>query len=489
MAKRKQKLSKEEHRLRRGEDLQKAKLEIKAHPVLFTVYVVLRALVVAVLILQLLNQDYYDVFLCSLTLVLFLIPSFVERRLHIDVPNTLEVIILLFIFSAEILGEIQEYYLTYPFWDTMLHTINGFLMAAIGIAMVDILNRSRRFKVRLSPVFVAVVAFCFSMTIGVLWEFFEYGMDTFFQMDMQKDTWVSMVNTVSLNPEGRNSPVRIPIESVVVNGQEWPGYLDIGLNDTMKDLLVNFIGAAVFSVIGMIYIMGRGTGKFAPRFIPRLKEKELSSPDIKEKKEDRPPRERLPGLLEPIALEGPEAQEGPELMDLFTRDGKFTGRTVERGTDKGDGFTLGVHVFLYDSQGRFLLQKRSENKKFLPGQWETHMGHALAGESSFECALREMREELRVDLSQEDFVKIYRWVEKDAQMLTDLYFVRANLDENSLTLQKNEVIGVQWVAKREMLDFVRAMDYRPECYKAVVAQYIEDCIQEAPENPAGGSEE
>ncbi len=168
MAKRKQKLSKEERRLRRGEDLQKAKLEIKAHPVLFTVYVVLRALVVAVLILQLLNQDYYDVFLCSLTLVLFLIPSFVERRLHIDVPNTLEVIILLFIFSAEILGEIQEYYLTYPFWDTMLHTINGFLMAAIGIAMVDILNRSRRFKVRLSPVFVAVVAFCFSMTIGVL---------------------------------------------------------------------------------------------------------------------------------------------------------------------------------------------------------------------------------------------------------------------------------------------------------------------------------
>lgn len=115
MAKRKQKLSKEERRLRRGEDLQKAKLEIKAHPVLFTVYVVLRALVVAVLILQLLNQDYYDVFLCSLTLVLFLIPSFVERRLHIDVPNTLEVIILLFIFSAEILGEIQEYYLTYPF--------------------------------------------------------------------------------------------------------------------------------------------------------------------------------------------------------------------------------------------------------------------------------------------------------------------------------------------------------------------------------------
>ena len=159
--KKKEKLTKAQRRMRRVEDIQKNKAEIKAHPVLFTVYVVLRILVVAVLVLQLLNREYYDVFLCSLTLVLFLIPSFVERRLHIDVPNTLEVIILLFIFSAEILGEIQEYYLIFPFWDTMLHTINGFLMAAIGIAMVDILNRSRRFRVRLSPVFVAVVAFCF----------------------------------------------------------------------------------------------------------------------------------------------------------------------------------------------------------------------------------------------------------------------------------------------------------------------------------------
>ena len=317
------------------------------------------------------------------------------------------------------------------------------------------------------------------MTIGVLWEFFEYGMDTFFQMDMQKDTWVSAVNTVSLNPNGKNSPVHIPIESVAVNGQEWPGYLDIGLNDTMKDLLVNFIGAVVFSIIGMIYIMGRGTGKFAPRFIPRLKEKELPAPDIEGRGEERSRRERMPGLLEPIVLDGPETQEGPELMDLFTRDGAFTGRTVERGADKGDGFTLGVHVYLYDSHGRFLLQKRSMEKKFLPGGWETHMGHALAGETSFECAVREMREELGVELPPDDFVKIYRWVEKDAQMLTDLYFVRASLDESGLTLQKSEVLGVQWISKGEMLDFVRQMDYRPECYRSVVAQYIEDCIEEA----------
>ena len=275
--KEKQKLTKEERALRRREDAQRVKKEAREHPVLFTVYVVLRVLVLLVLILQLMNGEYYDVFLCSLTLVLFMIPSFVERRLHIDVPNTLEVIILLFIFSAEILGEIQEYYLIFPFWDTMLHTINGFLMAAIGIAMVDILNRSRRFRVRLSPVFVAVVAFCFSMTIGVLWEFFECGMDQMLLLDMQKDTVVHEISSVMLDPAGGNTPTAIRgITDVIVvaNGEEISlglgGYLDIGLLDTMKDLFVNFIGAVIFSWIGYFYVKSRGKGRFASRFIPKV---------------------------------------------------------------------------------------------------------------------------------------------------------------------------------------------------------------------------
>ena len=298
---RKETLTKEEKKLRAAERRNSMKQEIKTHPVLFCAYVILRALVVAVLIRKVFQQEYYDVFLCGLTLLLFTIPSFVERKLHIDVPNTLEVIILLFIFAAEILGEIQEYYLIFSFWDTMLHTLNGFLMAAIGIAMVDILNRSRKFKVRLSPAFVAVVAFCFSMTIGVLWEFFEYGVDTFLHMDMQKDTILSAVSSILLNPEGRNSAVTVPIESIVVNGEPWAGYIDIGLHDTMKDLLVNFIGAVIFSFIGMLYIIGRNEGKslgktlgkFASRFIPRLKSEELS------------PKEESGGLLEPVPLSDP----------------------------------------------------------------------------------------------------------------------------------------------------------------------------------------
>lgn len=282
--------TREERRQRAREVRAQAKQDVRSHPLLFTTYVVLRALVLLVLVLEALKGDYYNVFLCGLTLVLFMIPTFVEHRLHIDVPNTLEIIILLFIFSAEILGEIQEYYLMFPFWDTMLHTMNGFLMAAIGIAMVDILNRSRKFKVRLSPAFVALVAFCFSMTVGVVWEFFEYGMDLFFHTDMQKDTWINTIYSVSLNPEGRNVAQQVIVDSVVVNGEAWPGYLDIGLHDTMKDLLVNFVGAVIFSVIGALYIMGGGKGWFAKKFIPRLKVDEL------------PPPSEEPGLLEPLPL-------------------------------------------------------------------------------------------------------------------------------------------------------------------------------------------
>lgn len=242
------------------------KMEIKEHKSSFVVYMVLRALVILVMILQILNRNYEDVFYCVLTLLLLIVPSFLQVELKIELPTTLEIIILLFIFSAEILGEIGAYYTRVPNWDTMLHTLNGFLAAAIGFSLVDILNRDERAKFNLSPLYMAVVAFCFSMTIGVMWEFFECGMDLFFGMDTQKDTIVNSINTVMLDPTGGNQVIHIgDINSVIVNGKELGlgGYLDIGLLDTMKDLFVNFIGAVVFSIIGFFYVKKRGKGRIA----------------------------------------------------------------------------------------------------------------------------------------------------------------------------------------------------------------------------------
>lgn len=254
-----------------------AKEEVKHKKGVAAVYLTLRLMVILVMIAQFFNGNFENVFLCVLTLVLFLLPTIFERKLKIDLPDTLEIIIMLFIFFAEILGEISAYYTTYQGWDTMLHTLNGFLCAAIGFSLVDMLNREERFSLELSPAFMAIVAFCFSMTIGVLWEFFECSMDLFFMLDMQKDTVTHQISTVMLDPTGGNKTVMIKdiTDLIVVAGGEeislgLGGYLDIGLLDTMKDLFVNLIGAVVFSVVGYFYVKSRGKGRFAGRFIPRV---------------------------------------------------------------------------------------------------------------------------------------------------------------------------------------------------------------------------
>lgn len=257
-----------------------------------TVYFVLRFLVILVMIRQIFTANWNNVFLCILTLILFLVPVVIDRKFNIRLPNTLETIILLFIFSAEILGEINEFYLHFAHWDTILHTLNGFLCAAIGFSMIDILNRKEVFHTKLSPIFVALVAFCFSMTVGVLWEFFEFGMDRVFKYDMQKDEILKTIATVELNPSGKNIAVVIDnIEKTIIQSRDNEGnlvlteidggYLDIGISDTMKDLIVNFIGAIVFSILGLLYIKNKDEYKFAEQFIPVLKRREKTEENKK----------------------------------------------------------------------------------------------------------------------------------------------------------------------------------------------------------------
>lgn len=268
---------KEKKKIKRKQFWKALQMEISEHKSSFIVYVVLRALVILCMVLQIFNQNYENVFLCALVLVLFLVPSFLQVELKIELPTVLEIIILLFIFAAEILGEIQEYYIKFPNWDTILHTLNGFLMAAIGFSLVDILNRDERIKFELSPVFMSIVAFCFSMTVGVLWEFFEFAMDRIVGFDMQKDTIIHSFSSVMFDPTGGNKAIMLSnINDVIVNGQSLGlgGYLDIGLFDTMYDLFVNFVGAVIFCVIGFFFIKYKGQGKFAKRFIPVLKEKD-----------------------------------------------------------------------------------------------------------------------------------------------------------------------------------------------------------------------
>ena len=270
--------------------------EAKKKPAVFTVYVVLRLIVVAILVSSILRGEYENAAICLLVLFLFLLPLFVQKNFGIELPSTLEIIILVFIFASEILGELGCFFINVPNWDSILHTTTGFLCAAFGFALIDILNRNNKIKFQLSPIYVALVAFCFSMTIGVLWEFFEFGMDWFFHTDMQRDTVINAIYSASLDPTRTNKVVAVKeIHDVVINGESLGlgGYLDIGLIDTMKDLLVNFVGAVVFSVAGYFYARSKGKKRAAAlNFVPSKKNEDHdylqqareNGPDLPEKR-------------------------------------------------------------------------------------------------------------------------------------------------------------------------------------------------------------
>lgn len=271
---------KKEERRERMKARKKAALEENKRSVL-AVYLILRLIVIALMVMSIIGKNYENTFICVLVLVLFMLPDLAERKFKFKLPSTLEIIILLFIFCAEILGELGAYFIRFAHWDTILHTLNGFVSAAFGYALVDLLNREERFSMKLAPIYLAIVAFCFSMTIGVIWEFFEFSADRIFGIDMQKDTVITSFASTMLDPTGSNIAIKVKdITDVAVNGESLGlnGYLDIGLYDTMEDLFVNFIGAVVFSVIGYFSAKRKEIGKFASRFIPTIAE------DEKEKK-------------------------------------------------------------------------------------------------------------------------------------------------------------------------------------------------------------
>lgn len=247
------------------------------------VYLLLRFLVIVCMILQLLRGDLNNALLCLLSLLLLFAPIFIQNKFEITLPDGLEISIYLFVFAAEILGEINNFYGTIPHWDTMLHTINGFLATAVGFSLIDLLNKNSK-SVNLSPFYLCLVAFCFSMTIGVLWEFFEYSCDKFLLFDTQKDTIIETVSSVMINPDGKNKAIVLKeIGSTVAYDKSGNvlqviegGYLDIGINDTMKDLIVNFIGALVFCLFGYFTLANKKNCSFIDNFVPTKGKRKLA---------------------------------------------------------------------------------------------------------------------------------------------------------------------------------------------------------------------
>ena len=159
---------------------------------------------------------------CLLGLVVMMVPKIIERKRSIDIPDVMEILYVVFLYCAIFLGEVRDFYYLVPHWDTVLHAFSAAMLGVIGFTLVDLLNETEQARLRLSPFFVALFAFCFALTVGCLWEIYEYTFDGILSLNMQKYKLADGTQLV-----GREA-----------------------LSDTMKDIIVDALSALVISIIG-----------------------------------------------------------------------------------------------------------------------------------------------------------------------------------------------------------------------------------------------
>lgn len=207
--------------------------------------------------------NWMNIFVIGLTLLLTFLPNILARTWRINLPENLQIVIIIFVFAANYLGELHNFYYKFSWWDDMLHFISGIVLGLVGFMLVDTLNRfqMRKMQFELSPFFVAFFAFTFAVAAGAVWEIFEYCMDTFFGMNMQK----YMIDPQAAVAQGF--------------GVTWQGP---GLNDTMHDLILDTL-AAFFTAAGGYFKLKAEGKRFRPDHAGAAAER--TAPAEKEKRE------------------------------------------------------------------------------------------------------------------------------------------------------------------------------------------------------------
>jgi len=250
----------------------------------FVLYAVTRMIFILVCAISIVFEDYLTAFLCAIALIVFLLPTFLYNKFNIKVPAALEISAVLFTFMCVVGGEIGHLYAQFPLWDKILHTFSGFLIAAIGLAFIDFFTKRKSSVLRLTPFFAVFFAFMFALGVEVVWEVFEYLVDTLTgTTDMQADYLIDYF--ASKKAGGETNPVPIivgGIKDVIItfeDGREalvLDGYIDIGLADTMHDLIVGAAGALLFCTIEYIALIRRDKRMqmFSESFVPKRKETE-----------------------------------------------------------------------------------------------------------------------------------------------------------------------------------------------------------------------
>lgn len=164
---------------------------------------------------------------CILGIVVIHVPTILARRFRFELPVALYIMYMIFLYCAIFLGEVRNFYYVVPYWDVILHCFSSMMAGTFGFMVVSILNRDEHTSLNLSPIFVALFAFCFAVSIGCLWEIYEFAFDGVLGLNMQK----FMLE-----------------DGTLLIGRE-------ALSDTMEDIIVDCIGAFVASVAGYISIM------------------------------------------------------------------------------------------------------------------------------------------------------------------------------------------------------------------------------------------
>ena len=161
---------------------------------------------------------------CVFGALAMLLPGLLRRIIRLNIPSVMITVYAVFLYCGIYLGEVRNFYYDIPHWDTVLHIFSGAALGALGFSLVTLLNKSESITFSLSPVFVALFAFCFALSLGLVWEIYEFSVDCVLNTNMQKYALES---------------------GEVLSGQS-------ALMDTMKDLIVDTIGAASMSIIGFI---------------------------------------------------------------------------------------------------------------------------------------------------------------------------------------------------------------------------------------------
>lgn len=179
-----------------------------------------------------------------------MIPSIANKKFKLKIPIYLRVVLVVFIYLAVFLGEVQDYYYKIPFWDNILHAFSGFIFAIISLSIINLLNDNKSVHMQLSPMFVAVFAFCFAVALGALWEIAEFSMDTFLGLNSQK----FIPETAVLFNGGNSFAPLAGTEAEIAEFFRQPAGYKYALMDTMEDIIVDCIGACIASVLDYIIL-------------------------------------------------------------------------------------------------------------------------------------------------------------------------------------------------------------------------------------------